>query len=119
MSEIAKMGMDVPQLEAPSKAMPKMEGKKGEELMKAAKQFEALFTNMVMEQMREMVPDSEVFGDSGKVKFFQGMLDDEYSKLSASRNGTGLAQMIYKQMSQRFVDAESKVEGSSKEDTKL
>jgi len=119
MSDITKMGMALPQLKMPLKGMPKLEGKKDAELMKAAKQFEALFTNMVMEQMREMVPDSEVFGDSGKVKFFQGMLDDEYSKLSASRNGTGLAQMIYKQMSQRFVDAETKVDASSKKDTKL
>lgn len=88
-------------LAASTKKIPEMnglKGKKAEDLMKAAQEFESLFTNMVMQKMQDIVPDSEVFGN-GKVKFFQSMLFEEYSKMSASTKGLGLAEQIYKQLS--------------------
>lgn len=69
-----------------------------DKLMKAAKDFESVFTNMVMQKMRDMVPESDVFG-SKKVKFFESMLFEEYSKTSAATQGLGLAEKIYEQLS--------------------
>lgn len=92
-------------VEMPKKDLPNLKGKTDNELMKAAKEFESIFTNMVMQKMKEMVPDSGLLGGSSKVKFFESMLFEEYSKTSAKTQGIGLADMIYKQLS-RYASAE-------------
>lgn len=70
-----------------------------QDLRKAAKEFEAMFLNLVMKQMRETVPENDLFGDSSKTKVFQGMLDEEYSKMAGETKNYGLAEMIYKNLS--------------------
>lgn len=70
-----------------------------DDLRKAAKEFEAMFLNLVMKQMRETVPENDLFGDSSKTKVFQGMLDEEYSKLAGETKSYGLAEMIYQNLS--------------------
>ncbi|MEG1968559.1 MAG: rod-binding protein, partial [Burkholderiaceae bacterium] len=66
-----------------------------------AQQFEALFMNMVMKNMREGGPKSELF-DSPTRDLAQGMLDQEMAAKMAAR-GTGLAEMIARQL-ERQVD---------------
>ena len=76
-----------------------------------AKQFEALFINMMMKSMREA---NEVFGEdspfnSSETKFYQDMLDKEYGLTMASAGGIGLAAIIEKLlMGRRSTDIASR-----------
>ena len=68
-----------------------------EALKASAKQFEALFLNMVMKSMRDATPQDGVF-DSQQGKMFTSMLDQQISQSLASR-GVGLADVLTRQLS--------------------
>jgi len=88
-------------LQMPVKTGPSAESLKNksrEELREAAQEFESMFMNLVIKQMRQTVPESDVMGDSSKVQFFQGMLDEEYSKMAGERASNGLAELIYQNL---------------------
>jgi peptidoglycan hydrolase FlgJ len=68
-------------------------------LAAAAKQFEAIFMQMLLKSMRDAVPDSGLTGGS-EMKTYTSMFDQEIAqKLSAK--GMGIADMLVKQLSQR------------------
>jgi flagellar protein FlgJ len=68
-----------------------------EALKGAAKQFEALFMNMVMKSMRDATPQDGLF-DSQQSKMYTSMLDQQVSQKLASR-GVGLAEVLIRQLS--------------------
>src|ERR1035437_9090852 len=68
-----------------------------EALKTAAKQFEALFMNMVMKSMRDATPQDGIF-DSQQSKMYTSMLDQQISQKMASR-GIGLADVLIRQLS--------------------
>ena len=68
-----------------------------EALKATAKQFEALFMNMVLKSMREATPQDGVF-DSQQSKMYTSMLDQQLSQTMASR-GVGLADVLVRQLS--------------------
>jgi len=68
-----------------------------ESLKGAAKQFEALFLNMMMKSMRDATPQDGMF-DSQQTKMFTSMLDQQLSQNMAQR-GVGLADMLVRQLS--------------------
>jgi len=86
-----------------------------EKLEKAAKEFEGVFMDLVMKNMREAVGVGEntEFGDPQKVKFFQSMLDSEYSKAICAKKKLGLADAIIRQFSPK-VAATKLMDGSEK-----
>lgn len=100
--------LKIPSVQMPEAKIPRHTQAANEaELKKAAKEFESLFMNLVMQRMRETVPDSEMWGESSqKIKLFESMLDEEYSKLSADKSSRGLADIIYKQLSKRLAATE-------------
>ena len=63
----------------------------------AAKQFEALFLNMVMKSMRDDTPQNGPF-DNEQTKMFTSMLDQQLSQSLAQR-GVGLADVLTRQLS--------------------
>ena len=67
-----------------------------ESVKEAAKQFEALFVNMMLKSMRDATPKEGMF-DSEHSRTFTGMLDQQLSQKIANR-GLGLADMLAKQM---------------------
>ncbi len=67
-----------------------------EALKTAAKQFEALFMNMVMKSMRDATPQDGVF-DSQQSKMYTSMLDQQTSQNMAKR-GVGLADVLIRQL---------------------
>ena len=69
-----------------------------EALKATAKQFEALFVNMMMKSMRDATPQDGIT-DSPQSKMFTSMLDEQMSEKIANR-GIGLADMLVRQMSQ-------------------
>ena len=70
-----------------------------EALKATAKQFEALFVNMMMKSMRDATPQDGIT-DSDQSKMFTSMLDQQMSQKIADR-GIGLADMLVRQMSQK------------------
>ena len=80
------------------------EGQK-QALKAAAKQFEAMFTNMILKSMRDSLPkDGEL--DSDSTRTYTSMLDQQLSQKIAGK-GLGLADMIVKQVSKHTVDPAS------------
>ncbi|WP_459951022.1 flagellar assembly peptidoglycan hydrolase FlgJ [Denitratisoma sp. agr-D3] len=69
-------------------------------LKAAARQFEALFLSMVLKSMRDASPQDGLM-DSDQTRMYQSLLDQQLAQAMASKgNGTGLAAMIEKQLSQ-------------------
>lgn len=63
----------------------------------AAKQFEAVFTQMMMKSMRDATMSGGLLG-SDQEKMFNGMLDDQLAQQLASNKGIGLADLMLKQL---------------------
>lgn len=70
-----------------------------EALKSVAKQFEALFMNMIMKSMREASPQDGAM-DSQQSRMYTSMLDQQISQNMASR-GIGLADALFKQLSKQ------------------
>jgi peptidoglycan hydrolase FlgJ len=68
-----------------------------EALKATAKQFEALFMNMMMKSMRDATPQDGMF-DNEQTKMYTSMLDQQLSQTMASR-GVGLADVLVRQLS--------------------
>ncbi len=68
-----------------------------EALKATAKQFEALFMNMVLKSMRDATPQDGIF-DNQQSKMYTSMLDQQVSQTLASR-GVGLAEVLIRQLS--------------------
>ncbi|MCK0510895.1 flagellar assembly peptidoglycan hydrolase FlgJ [Aromatoleum buckelii] len=66
-------------------------------LRATAKQFEALFLQMVLKSMRDAVP-SEGMLDSDQTRLFQAMQDQQTAMNMAQGRGTGLADVIFRQL---------------------
>lgn len=64
-----------------------------------AKQFEALFVQMMLKSMRDAVPEGGLF-DSDSMKFYQQMMDSQLSVSLSEQGGLGLADTITQQLSQ-------------------
>jgi flagellar protein FlgJ len=63
-----------------------------------ARQFEALFLNMMLDSMRAATVTSDLFG-SGEMELYQQMFDRQVASGLADGGGLGLAQMIVEQLS--------------------
>lgn len=71
------------------------------ELRKACTEFESYFLQMMYKEMRKTVhSEGGLFPKSQAEQIFQDMLDEENcKKVAESGNGLGLAEMLYKQLS--------------------
>lgn len=66
-------------------------------LKAAAKQFEALFLQMVLKSMRDATPHDGMF-DSEQTRLYESLLDQQMGQAMAARGGMGLAAVIEKQL---------------------
>jgi len=64
------------------------------QMRKAAEGLEAVFTQEVMKAMRGTVQPSEFSLHNSATDVYQGMLDQEYSDISARKNSLGLTDQI-------------------------
>ncbi|QET05417.1 MULTISPECIES: flagellar assembly peptidoglycan hydrolase FlgJ [Cupriavidus] len=71
-------------------------GNNEQTLKNAAKQFEAVFTQMVLKSMRDATPQDGMF-DSQQTKLYMSMMDQQLSQQMSSR-GIGLADVMYRQL---------------------
>ena len=82
-----------------------------EAMMQVAKQFESMFISMMMKSMRDA---SDVFSEdslfnSPESDFYQNMYDDQMALSLASGQGTGLADVIHRQLMAQYGDDGAKV----------
>ena len=68
-----------------------------EAIKASAKQFEALFMNMIMKGMREATPQDGLL-DNSETKTYTAMMDQKVSENLAKR-GVGLADVLFRQLS--------------------
>lgn len=73
-------------------------------LKAAARQFEAVFLQMVLKSMRAATPQEGML-DSDQTRFYQELLDSQLAQVMSAKGGTGLAAMIEKQLSRPAVSA--------------
>ena len=66
----------------------------------AAKQFESVFTRMMIKSMRDANFSDPVFG-SDQTKFYEGMFDDQLSVEMTKGHGLGLADVLVRQLQQQ------------------
>ena len=76
-----------------------------ETLRTAARQFESLFTQMMLKSMRSATPQDSLFG-SDQQDFYQDMFDTQMSQELSKGKGFGLADMLVRQLMQAGVDPE-------------
>ncbi len=91
-------------------------GKEDEDqaLRKVAKQFESMFVQMMLKNMRSA---NEVFAkdnplNTSEMKFRQSMLDDQWSVSLTEGRGIGLAESLYRQLSRSYTP-DSKASGEA------
>jgi flagellar protein FlgJ len=72
-------------------------------LKAAAKQFEALFLQMVLKSMRDATPKEGLF-DSDQSRMYESLLDQQWSLEMSKKGSLGLAQMIERQLTQKSAD---------------
>ena len=95
-SQEAKQGEFESALE---KALQEKDDKK---LKKACSDLEAVFVNMMFSQMRNTVQKSDLFGGGYAEDMYEDMLYDKYSEEASKNNGTGLGDMLYRQLSKNM-----------------
>ncbi|WP_163575936.1 flagellar assembly peptidoglycan hydrolase FlgJ [Halomonas faecis] len=81
----------------------------GAGLQEAAKQFEAMFLQMMVKSMRDAVPSSELTS-SKQTEFYQSMLDQQWAQTMSER-GVGLADHLVEQLQSRGLVPPSRAEG--------
>jgi flagellar protein FlgJ len=67
------------------------------EVLKVAKQFEAIFLRMLLREMRSTVEKNALFGTSRALETFESMQDEQYAERLSSQ-GMGLGDMVYRQL---------------------
>jgi flagellar protein FlgJ len=69
-----------------------------DQLEKTCRDFESLFVEYMMQQMRKTIPEGGIINRSQGEKIYTGMLDNEIAKTVSSRQSMGLARAMYEQM---------------------
>ena len=72
-----------------------------DELRQAAKAFESVFMSQLLKQMRSTVHKEEMFHGGAGEDIFSEMLDEEFAEMMSVR-GTGIADMLYRQLSRQY-----------------
>jgi peptidoglycan hydrolase FlgJ len=72
---------------------------KSKPLEKSCRDFEAIFVNLMLQQMRQTVPQDGLLDGGRAEEIYTSMMDDEVAKAVTQQRGMGLASMLYRQLS--------------------
>ncbi|TCO78814.1 rod-binding protein [Marinisporobacter balticus] len=78
------------------------DSKDEEKLKDACRQFESVFMNMLMKNMRNTIHDDGIMEKSYAREMFEGMLDEKIADEASKGEGMGLAQQMYKQLAKHM-----------------
>lgn len=87
-----------------------VENKDTKELKKACRQFEAIFIQMMYKQMKATVPKSDLLSKDSARETFEQLFDEKLSEEAAGGKGTGIADMLYKQLVKQVDRGDSKAD---------
>ena len=74
--------------------------KRNQEIRDASVQLEALLLKMMYTEMWKTVPKDELFGDDNAMEIYRDMYNEELTKTAAEGGGIGLADFIYRQLTE-------------------
>lgn len=74
--------------------------KDDKKLKEACTELETVFVNMIFKRMRDTVPRGNLIPESMGEQVFRSMLDEELVRKVSKGEGTGIAKMLYDQLSQ-------------------
>lgn len=81
-----------------------LDAKNNERLKQACTEFEALFIKQMLDSMRKTINKQDDMIKPGIAdNIFQDMLYDEYSRKMAKTGDFGIADMLYKQFTQKVI----------------
>ena len=86
--------------------------KEDKNLKQACKDFETIFTNFMLKSMRKTVTKGDLFGSSSQEEMFQDMMDAEYCKSATKSSSLGIADALYKQISQQTQQQQLEITGN-------
>jgi len=69
-----------------------------EKIKKACTEFESLFINLLLKEMRATVPKTGVISGGKAEEYYTSLLDNEFAKKIASGRGVGLSSLLYEQL---------------------
>lgn len=74
--------------------------KRNADIKEASVQLEALLLKMMYTEMWKTVPKNTLFGDDNAMEIYRDMYNDEITKKVAEAGGIGLADYIYRQLTE-------------------
>lgn len=74
--------------------------KRNADIKEASVQLEALLLKMMYSEMWKTVPKNTLFGDDNAMEIYRDMYNDELTKKIAEAGGIGLADYIYRQLTE-------------------
>ncbi|NMA02719.1 MAG: muramidase [Clostridia bacterium] len=72
-----------------------------QKLKEACRQLESIFVHQMLSQMRNSIPSDGYLQPNHGEKIFQDMLDQEYAQKISQAGGIGIADMIYRQLTNK------------------
>ncbi len=87
-------------------------------IREVARQFESMFTRMMLKSMRDAVGKDPIFG-SDQEQMYQGMADDQMSIQLSRGKGLGLADMLVRQLQKMGVAGAGAVTKTPSQDAKI
>jgi flagellar protein FlgJ len=91
--------MDIRSIGTAGSATTPKQSPEDKKLKAACRDMEAVFLNMLLSRMRATVPKSTLT-NSNQQEIIQSMLDSEMTQNMARAGGSGLADMLYRQLAQ-------------------
>ena len=76
----------------------KVQGQREDSLMKACKEFEAVYTYQLLKSMRATIEKCDLFHGGRGEEIYESLLDQELSKSMAGSSYNSLASMLYRQL---------------------
>ena len=103
----------------PAVKPPAADAKQDAKLRSACVEFESVFLNMLLTQMRQTIPKGGLLPQSNEQDIMQSMLDSEMAKNMSAAGGIGLSDMLYRQLTLPTAKPETaaKPETTAKPDT--
>ncbi|MBR4151921.1 MAG: rod-binding protein [Selenomonadaceae bacterium] len=74
--------------------------KRDKEIKDASVQLEAIMLKLMYNEMWKTVPKNKLFGDDNAMEIYRDMYNEELTKVAAEGGGIGLADFIYRQLTQ-------------------
>jgi flagellar protein FlgJ len=89
----------------------KLETADDKKLMATCRDFEALFIQQLLKEMRKTVPKDGIIPESYEQSIYNSMLDEEWANSMSESKSFGLADMLFEQLRDKSKDPKPLHEG--------